>query len=396
MTDKATKDLFTAMLKESGMPVTAAEMRAKWAKCVEEENALITNNSAWSPFWRLLTAIVTQPCQWVVKLLVEHALPNVFLRFASGGWLDVYAWGVDLKRKDAAYAEGEILFSRASASGILTIPAGTVIESPALNGVIYRVATCKDASFAEGALGVKVAVKAEKQGAAWNLGPGYYSILPKPVPGIVSVANQGEWLKTPGADQESDEALRLRARNQFAAVGQYHHDAGYKALISAFAGVRIDYIFFEKEGPRGPGTANGCIMIESGVPPQDFVDSINTFIMQSGNHGHGDDLRCMPITPLPVELAAIVYPELGLDADASEALRLEVENRIKCCFRQNSNFAGLTKTLPLSRLSFSRLADELHDALPNLRSIQFNQGDIVAYLGLPVLSSLQVTLDSGL
>lgn len=394
--DKVAKQLFTEMLKESGMPVNAAEAKAVWNKTVEGEGSLITNNSAFSPFWRIVEALITRPVLWVNKLLVEHALPNVFLRFAGGMWLDVFAWGVDVKRKDAEFAQGEVLFTRSGTSGVLTIPAGTVVESPALNGVVYRVATLEESFIPDGALGAKIAVKAEKAGGAWNLGPGYFSILAKPVPGVVSVSNNDNWLKVPGADQEDDEALRLRCQNQFAAVGQYHHDAGYKALIAAYAGIRTDYIYFQKEAPRGPGTANGFIMIESGVPPQDFVDSINTFIRESGNHGHGDDMLCMPITPLPVDLEASVYPVIGLDETACEVLKQDVENHIRCAFRQNTNFLGVTKTLPLSRFSFSRLADELHDKLPNLRSVVFNQTDIVAYLALPTLVNLKVNLEGGL
>ena len=53
----------------------------------------------------------------------------------------------------------------------------------------------------------------------------------------------------------------------------------------------------------------------------------------------------------------------------------------------------MTKTFPLSRFSFSRLADELHDALPDLKSVEFHRGeDLVSYLSLPVLESLEISL----
>ena len=122
------------------------------------------------------------------------------------------------------------LFTRAEASGNLTIPKGTIIESPAIAGVTHRVATLRDAVIPEGQLGIEVDVRAEQAGAAANLGPGYYSILPVPVPGIVTVANGDDWLVSPGSDEETDEAFRSRARAQFQAVGQYHHDAGYRAV----------------------------------------------------------------------------------------------------------------------------------------------------------------------
>ena len=253
-----------------------------------------------------------------------------------------------------------------------------------------------------------MAVQAEATGSAYNLGPGYYSILPKPVPGIASVTNADDWLTTEGADEESDEALRLRSRNQFAAVGQYHHDAAYRAMIAAFAGIRVDYIFFEKDAPRGPGTANAHIMTESGVPPQELVEAINTFVQTSGNHGHGDDLQCFAITTTPVELRVTVYPPVGMDAARAEALRLGVQNRVRCAFRENTDFT-LTRVLPLTRFSFSTLSQELHAQLPDLRSVEFTRPaaagettenefvwvDIVPARALPVLASLEVVLGAG-
>lgn len=414
----AARQLFTNMIAESGMPVTEKTMTEEWNRCNIAEGSQFTNSSEWSPFWRLLTAIVTKPCQWLVNLLVEHALPNTFLRFAGNVWLDVFAWGVDVTRKGSTAAEGQVEFFRTegSAASEVLIPVGTVVESPPINqtggssGRIYRVLTVVEIVIPVGAVSVLVKVQAEEHGDAYNLGPGYYSILSKPVPGVASARNAADWLESPGADVESDEALRLRCRNQFAAVGQYHHDAAYRALIAAFAGIRVDYIFFEKDAPRGPGTANAHIMVESGVPPQELIDGINAHIRASGNHGHGDDMLAMPMAELPVDLTVLVYPPLTMPMDKTEALRLAVEDRVRCAFRQNSDFT-VTRVLPLARFSFSRLAEELHAQLPDLRSVEFTRPmgtgegqegtpllweDIVPLRQLPVLSVFSTQLRGGL
>lgn len=408
-TDAAVSALFTQMVAESGMPTTAEEMTAAWAQCNTDAGSPFSNSSDFSPFWRLITAIVTTPCKWLLTLLVEHALPNVFLKYASGAWLDVYAWAVDVTRKAAVAAEGEILFSRnPGTAGEVTIPAGTVVASPDINGTTYRVFTLAEAAIAEREDSTLVDVQAEAVGEAYNLGPGYYSILPKPVPSVASATNAEDWLTTPGADEEQDDPLRLRCRNQFGAVGQYHHDAAYRAMIAAYAGLRVDYIFFEKDAPRGPGTANAYIMTESGVPPQELVDAINTYIRESGNHGHGDDMQCFPVATTSVDLRVTVYAPVGMDEDRAEALRLGVENRVRCAFRENTDFT-VTRVLPLTRFSFSTLSQELHAQLPDLRSVEFRRPagegegeegelmwvDIVPARTLPVLTSLEVTLGSG-
>ncbi|MBI9080266.1 MAG: baseplate J/gp47 family protein [Pseudodesulfovibrio sp.] len=384
-------ELFQGMLAEAGVPVTEAEMDAKWKQINEDQGSLITNDSKWSPFWRLITAIVTKPCKQLVTLLVTKALPNTFLKYASGAWLDVYAWGVDLTRKADSYAEGGIAFARETSAGELIVRAGTIIESPALDGYVYRVIVTADTVCLDGTQLFLVPVKAEQPGAAYNLGPGYYSILAEPIPGIASISNMADWLTSPGADEETDEELRLRSRNQFSAVGQYHHDAAYKAVISEYAGIRTDYLYFEHDGPRGPGTANCFIMLETGAPPQEFVDNINSYVRDSGNHGHGDDMICYPMPETPQDLDVTVYPIANLDTDKLDALLLDVENRIRCAFRENTNFT-MTQTWPYNRFSFSQLDKDLHANLPNLLSVEFDRtADIVSTMNLPVIGTLTVT-----
>lgn len=380
------------MLRESGMPVTEEEMKGRWDELNKEHGSQINNDSKWSPFWRLISAIVTEPCKQLVALLVDTALPNLFLQTAKGKWLDVLVWAVDVTRKAATQAEGTVEFTRSNTAGELVVPAGTVIESPPIEGTVYRVATSSEYTFTDGLQTLAIPVKAVNSGTAYNLGPGYYSILPQPVPGILSVSNPAEWLTTPGADEEQDEELRLRGRNQFSAVGQYHHDASYRAEIASAAGIRTDYIYFEHGAPRGPGSANAFIMIESGAAPQDFVDEINTHIQDTGHHGHGDDMRCFPMPETSKDLAATVHPIVNLTDDQKEALKQGVTDRIRCAFRENTDFA-MTKTKPWSRFSLSQLDRELHDQLPSLESIEFTPGtDIVTDMSVAKLGTLTVEL----
>ncbi len=383
---------YREMLREAGVPTTEPEMEKIWKDLNEEQGSLIQNDSKWSPFWRLITAIVTLPCKWLVDLLADTALPNTFLKTATGIWLDVFAWGVDLKRKEATAARGTIQFTRVNSVGSLTIPAGTVIETPAISGYVYRLLTTEEVTAADGELVFNVPVQAEKTGAAYNLGPGYYSILPRPVPGVAAVKNEVEWLEVPGADEEQDEPFKLRCRNQFSAVGQFHHDAAYTSDITQFAGIRTDYVYFEHGAPRGPGSANAYIMIESGSPSQDFVDAINDYIRDKGNHGHGDDMLCFPMPLAGLALGVTVYPVANLSEDRKAALKQGVEDFIRCAFRENSNYAP-TQIFPFSRFSLSRLDRELHDYFSDLLSIEFNRtGDILTDMDLPQLTELIVEL----
>ncbi len=383
---------YRQMLKDSGVPTTESEMNNIWKELNTEQGSIIQNNSQWSPFWRLITAIVTSPCKWLVDILADTALPNTFLKTSTGKWLDIFAWGLNLQRKKATYAQGSLIFTRVNSVGDLTIPKDTVIETPAISGYVYRLRTTADVVAKDGELNFEVPIKAEKEGSDYNLGPGYYSILPRPVYGVASVKNADEWLTIPGADEEPDDAFRLRCQNQFSAVGQYHHDAAYTSDISLFAGIRPDYIYFEHGAPRGPGSANCYIMIESGSPSQDFVDSINNYIRDSGNHGHGDDMLCFPMPRTEVSFNVKVYPAAHLSEEKKSALLKNVEDMIRCAFRENNNYE-VTRTFPFNRFSLSRLQEELHDTFLDLQSIEFDASeDVLTTMNLPLLSPLNVEL----
>jgi uncharacterized phage protein gp47/JayE len=388
-----TDPIYKQMLDDAGIPTTEAGIKAEWDAINNAQDLQIANNSAWSPFWRLITAIVTTPARWLVDLLINHALPNAFLKDAAGTWLDLLAWAVDVERKEAVKAAGNLLFSRVDTTGEAVVEAGILVATPAINGVVYRLVTTEETTLADGEVSALVPVEAEQTGTAYNLGPGYYTVLPEPVPGIDAVTNESDWISVAGADEEPDDSLRLRARNQFSAVGQYHHDAAYRADISLFAGIRTDYIWFEHGAPRGPGSANAYIMIDSGSPAQAFIDTINAYIIDNGHHGHGDDMLCMAMPVTPVTLAVTVYHSSLLTDDEKTALQAGVTDRIRYAFRENQDYEDMTRTMPFSRFSFSRLADELHSQMPDLVSVAFSLSDIVNAMEIPTLDTLTVTLE---
>ncbi|OPD77845.1 hypothetical protein AO920_32540, partial [Pseudomonas aeruginosa] len=219
-------------------------------KEVEAQGSLLSNTSAYSPFWRIVTALVTKPVQALLEFVAGTVLPNFFVQTAGGAWLDMLAWAVDVERKPATRALGSLLFTRAAPASTLEVPAGTRVQSAAINGHVYELETTQPGLFNDGQTQVAIPVQAVEPGSGFNLAPGYYAILPVPVPGIVQVVNPDGWLTQPGADSEPDSQLRLRVRNQFSAVNQYHTDAVYRAMISGFQGVRPDGVYFEHGAPR--------------------------------------------------------------------------------------------------------------------------------------------------
>ena len=386
-------DVYEQMLTDAGIPVNQEGLEAEWRAINAAESVGIANDPTWSPFWRLITAIVTTPAMWLVQLLARQVLPNFFLKDAKGPWLELLAWAVDLERKKATTTRGLIRFTRESAEGEVDVEAGILVATPPINGKVYRVRTAEGVTIADGVVSALVPVQAEIAGTAHNLGPGYFTVLPEPVSGIASVSNEAEWITIAGADAEKDDALRLRCRNQFSAVGQYHHDAAYRSDISLFTGIQPDFVWFEHNAPRGPGSANAYVMIDSGQPSQAFVDGINTYIRDKGHHGHGDDMLCFPMPEKSAALVVTVYHDGVLSGERVTALNRAVSDRVRFAFRENQDFTGITRTMPFSRFSFSTLANELHQQLPDLKSVAFSLADIISAMEIPTLQTLTVNTE---
>jgi uncharacterized phage protein gp47/JayE len=382
---------FYKILSDSGMPTTEDELSAEWKEEVTAQGSTISNDNNYSPFWRVVTALITKPVLWMIRFMAETVFPNSFVETASGVYLDLLAAAVNLTRKPAGAAKGVITFTRADVNSPYTIPAGTVIQTAAINGFVYQMITDADTAFQSAQATVNVACSAAGTGEAYNLAPGYYAILPTPIAGITSVTNGNEWLATPGTDTETDNDLRNRVRNQFGTASDYHTDSVYRFMISQFPGVKSDAIWFEHNAPRGPGTANAFVLFDFDAPATQYLADINGYITDDGNHGHGDDLQVYQMPVTAHALTVSVWHDAFLSAAEITALQASINTFIRAAFRENKAYSP-TLTYPYTRFSFSKLGQELHKEFANIHSIDFSLADIVSALNVPTLSSLTINM----
>ena len=383
---------FKQMLAETGLPVEETQIRQKFEELTAQEN-IITNTSKMSPFWRLITAIAVKPVKWLTDHLIAVILPNLFVKTAKEKWLQLHAWAIGLDFKQATKAEGVIHFTKESDITELTIKAGTVVQTERINDVIFRLIVTQDTAIPKGMLSAPVPVIAENAGADYNLAAGYYRILPESIAGIKTVENKDDWLTTPGSDRETNEELRERYRTQFSSVGQHHIDSVYRGMISKVAGLSVDRIYFKHDAPRGSGTANAYLLLDTGVTSQPFIDKVNHYVKTEGNHGHGDDLICfaMPETQHVITCGVYFRPSQAIGEIRKAEIVAEVENMIRCAFRENNNYT-VTKTYPFSRFSWSKLGEEIHDRFNEIDSIIWGQTDIQSDLSIPRVSRLTVSV----
>lgn len=386
---------FAKIVEAAGIPTTEDGWKALFKQDVEAEGSIIANDSPYSPFWRLITAIIAKPATWIVnKVMIGVILPNLFLLTANDdGFIEAKAWEHDLTRKTDSKAKGKVRFNRAASSGpSLLIPAATVIQTDAINGTVYRVLTVDDVILPQNSLSVLVPVIAENAGAAYNLGAGYLHILPESVTGIGSVTNEAEWLDELGSDRETNDDLKLRTRNAFTAAAPWHIDAVYRAILTERAGLDTDNVYFEHDAPRGPGTANAYILLDTGEPSAAMLSDLNQYVMDKGFHGHGDNLLVLAMPGVDVTVGVTVYPYSYLLEAEVDTLLADIENFIRCAFRENTDYTA-TRTEPFIRFSFSKLGQELHRQFAGIESLNWHQIDITSANNVPRLTAL--TIENG-
>ena len=382
---------FRKILADADIPTTQAELETAWKDEVEAQESPISNDNNYSPFWRLMTACITEPVLWLVDFMVVTVFPNSYVKTATGHFLDLLAWAVNLTRKPETYAQGVITFTREDVNSPYTVPAETVIQSPAINGVVYELIVDVDTPFEAGEATLDVPCTAAQPGTAYNLATGYYAILKEQIAGISSVTNGDNWLTAPGTEEETSDELRDRIRNQFGTASDFHTDAVYRSLISEFPGVKTDAIWFEHDAPRGPGTANAFVLFDFDAPVANYLADINKYITDDGHHGHGDDLQVYQMPEQGQVLTADVWHDDFLTAEEITQLQSDIDDFIRCSFRENQAYSA-TFTFPYARFSFSRLGRELHREFPTIHSVDFDLTDVVSGLWVPVLTSLTINM----
>ena len=382
------QEICEQIAKDEGVPTTEDELKEHFYAKLQEQGSKIANQSKYSPFFNLLSVIVTKPALWLITFMIGTVMPNLFLKWASGAFLEIIAWARGITRKAASKAEGKITFTRETTVGDLPISAGVIVSSVEIDSVVYQVVTTEDGTILDGESSVKIPVVAAEEGEAYNLQEGYYSILTTPVSGITQVRNDEDWLTTPGADIEDDDNLRERVRNVILQQSSLHTDAAYRSIISSYTGVDPDDIYFDHSAPRGAFTADAYILLDVGEPSQDFIDSLNYHINDEGNHGHNDDLMAFAIPELEVSVNVEVTPVANLTSEEKAQLGIDVSNVIQAAFRGNSSYSDVTRTQPYTQFSISNLGRDIHREVSNVYSLKWNSpnSDIIMEMNIARIS----------
>ncbi|TOG38073.1 hypothetical protein CGJ02_26070, partial [Vibrio parahaemolyticus] len=88
--------------------------------------------------------------------------------------------------------------------------------------------------------------------------------------------------------------------------------------------------------------ANAYILLDSGIASQPFIDAINSAVRDDGYHGLGDDMLAMSLPEAPQDIVFEYLPAANLTTSESETLKANIEQFIRCAFRENQAYSGVT------------------------------------------------------
>jgi uncharacterized phage protein gp47/JayE len=386
---------YEVLMQKAGIPTTDEAIENRFKQVADGVGTDLNNDDLYSPFWSLLKSLCVYPATLLINFIHSTVLPNLFIQDAVDEWLDRRGWEYKTPRKTEEKAKGFIKFRRLSGSGTQTVPVGTVIQSNPVGGVVYKLVTLADSVFNDGDIEIAVMCQALEAGAGHNLAAGFYTVLPESIPGIKNVFNDDDWLVVNGADRETNDDYRLRLRDLFSSLNHYHVDEVYRSIITSFAGISPNNVFFDKNVPRGPGSADALILMDHGSVGTQLLISINQHINDKGNHGLGDDMLVRAIDTVDVDLNIDIYVDPAFSQTEKDSLKLQFENYVRAGFRQVSGeeFKNApNKVEPFKRFSFSRLGSQAHKEFSGLVSIDFNRDDIVHSLNVSDIGTLTVSM----
>ncbi len=268
---------------------------------------------------------------WQIYALLQRLMRQAVPATASGDWLDTHAASVNLSRRPATKAKGNVRFLRAPSSslaGNVAIPARRIVRTlPDGIGQVYRYSTVADAVLPAEAADVDVPVEAEDYGAAANASTGQICELVTPVEGISGISNEADWLTSEGADEETDAQLQERYALAWAANNGCTKHA-YKSWALSVPGVTSVSIL--DQHPRGQGTVDVVVRGADVLPTEALLEKVRAAI--APNVPINDDWLVKGPEPVPCAIAG----EIEYTSGDPAAIVAQAEARIRALFAETS------------------------------------------------------------
>lgn len=323
-------------------------------------------------------------CLYQLYVLLAEILANAFPKTATGPWSDLHADQIELTRKTATKASGNVIFS-GEESGNIKIPAGRIIKTaPDGTGAVYRFITTKEAIIPDGQSNIAVPVEAEEYGRGANAAPGQICEISTSIPNVTAVTNGSDWMASEGADEETDTQLGSRYVLRWLEKNgctKYAYESWAMSVPGVITVTVLD------QHPRGQGTVDVVIKGSNGVPTDDLLTKVRMAIAE--NFPVNDDW----IAKGPTSVGVAIRAELVIVSGSPDAIKAEAENRIRALFADPTTVPGISPLQIGEDLTRDRLVSTIM-AVSGVKSINWTSpiSDVeVAADALAVLESMTIT-----
>lgn len=273
---------------------------------------------------------------WQIYSLLDRLMKQAVPATATGEWLNTHAATVNLSRRPATKARGNIRFIRNPSSnnaGNVVIPPRRIVRTlPDGAGQVYRYSTIEAAVLPALEDYVDVPCEAEEYGASSNAVAGQICELVTPVEGIGAVTNVMGWLTAEGANEETDAQLQERYALAWAANNGCTKHA-YQSWALSVPGVASVSIL--DRHPRGEGTVDIVVRGADVLPTGALLEKVRAAI--APNVPINDDW----LVKAPKAINCVIDGTLEYVSGGADEIRQTAANRLRALFAETSPLADV-------------------------------------------------------
>lgn len=240
---------------------------------MKDDQSNITNWNDGGVF-KTLTFIALKAVEEIYKLILK-ILPQGYVQYATGKWLELKVAEIGLERKPATKTKGVVVFVKDDPTANVKVEAGSIVKTKiSSQGEELRYFVSENFVSIAGESEFPITANAEFAGAKYNIGIGYINTLVTHIPGIKEIYNSDGWITQEGTEEESDENLRERYYLKWAELSTGSTKDAYESWARSIPGV-VD-VEIDDMHPRGQGTVDVIIYPASQELIQEVTDYIES------------------------------------------------------------------------------------------------------------------------
>lgn len=240
---------------------------------LEDQDSKITNWNDGGVF-KTLAFVALKPLAELYKLLLK-ILPMGFVQYSEDEWLDIAVAENGTERHDPTKTKGIVRFVKDDPNQNIKVEADTIVKTGVSSqGEELKYFVSEEVISVTGESEFDVEVRAEFEGAKYNVGANYIDILVTHIPGIDHIYNPDDWIIQEGTDEESNESLRERYYLKWEELATGTTRGGYISWAKKIAGVQD--VAVDDMHPRGQGTVDVIIYPDSA----DLIQSVTEYIQE--------------------------------------------------------------------------------------------------------------------